>query len=275
MIQLIIKFKNKNKNKNKKFSYSLFSLIFSSILITAAGVTYASAPVEAMSSNTQLQNQLAYLQSECAQLPNLQQAIQDLQGKNEALSHQLAEQDKLIKSLTDQVSSLESDLSKIHSTNEKTAGLITQSAGSNSSFNSNPNPNPNPNPKITAKQAYQNAYELIRQKKYNAAIKAMKNFMMKYPKSSRVPDANYWLGELYLIKSDPDLATQAFREVLKFKHARHFPDSLVQLGSIYLANGDSAHAKQMFSEVIKNYPDTEAAKTAQKQLESLTQTNNK
>jgi TolA-binding protein len=36
-----------------------------------------------------------------------------------------------------------------------------------------------------------------------------------------------------------------------------------------LANGDPAHAKEMFQKVVKQYPHTEAAKQAAKQLASM------
>ena len=45
--------------------------------------------------------------------------------------------------------------------------------------------------------AYENAFKLISEKKFNEAITAFNNFIIKYPKSQHVSSALYWLGEIY------------------------------------------------------------------------------
>jgi TolA-binding protein len=47
---------------------------------------------------------------------------------------------------------------------------------------------------------YLAAYELVKNKRYDDAIKAMQIFAQKYPKGGYTANAEYWLGELFLLK---------------------------------------------------------------------------
>lgn len=209
----------------------------------------------------QQQNQIQYLQSQISNLNTLQQTVSDLRGHDEVLSHQVDQLQLSVKLLTDRMVSLEA-ARKINQPN-------------NSALSVSPNTNINTkeigvaNNFVAGDAAYTKAYNLINQNRYDDAISAFNQFLTQYPASPHAAGANYWLGELYMVKGQPDQATQEFRKVLSFKGNDHIPDALRQLGIIYLANGDSAHAKQMFTRVIKEYPGTSAAAISQKQLDGM------
>lgn len=121
-----------------------------------------------------------------------------------------------------------------------------------------------------AEQAYKEAFTLLNQNHYKKAIEDFAGFIKKYPKDKLVASAYYWLGELYLVEDQPDLAAQQFKAVVRTNpQAEEAATSLYKLGMIFLANGDSAHAKQMFTKVSKNYPKSTFANLANKQLKSM------
>lgn len=267
---------------NKRFRKKLSLLTILTLSFGAAflpfGISYAAAPIAQLSGGSvpgsgdtmtgsdttdtqtltsaqqlaQQQNQIQYLQNQVNALNGLQQSMTDLRGQNEVLTHQIEQLELALKLLTDRVVALEA-------ANKVTQPPVALKSNSPSVNNVQP----------SEEQAYKAAYELINQNRYDDAISAFNQFLTQYPHSTHASSANYWLGELYMVKGQPDQATQEFRKVLVFKESPHMPDALRQLGVIYLANGDSAHAKQMFTRVVKEYPGTAAAGMAQKQLDGM------
>lgn len=260
------------KAKRQMLKPVLSSLLLA--LLSCSGAAYAAAPVTQLEVGastlastastdqsltqplTQQQNQIQYLQSQVAALAPLQQAISDLRGQNELLSHQVSHLELDIKLLTDRVVALEGDKKIKPPVINPVADTGAKSIANQTAV-------------VSEEAAYAKAYNLINQNRYDEAISGFNQFVTQYPNGAHVPDANYWLGELYMIKGQPDQATQDFRKVILVKNSAHLPDALRQLGAIYLANGDSAHAKQMFSRVVSEFPGTSAASLAQKQLDGM------
>lgn len=215
------------------------------------------------------ENQIQYIQSQLANLNTLQAAIADLRDQNQQLAHRVDELEIKIRTLE----TLEQSAPAARSSNNPTSSANSANPANSVSSPKPVTPIPVASPPIgrasSETQAYQQAYNLIAANRYDDAIARFNQFLTQYPASTQIPDANYWLGQLYLLKGQPDQATQEFRKVINFKNSPRVPDALRQLGVIYQANGDSAHAKQMFQRVVKDYPGTSAAIAAQKQIDSM------
>lgn len=118
--------------------------------------------------------------------------------------------------------------------------------------------------------SYLAAYELVKNKQYDNAIKAMQIFVQKYPKGGYTANAEYWLGELYLVKRDYPQAIEHFETVLKqFPSSSKSAASMLKVGYAYAAKGDNQEAKKLFQQVIKTYPGTPTAQLATSKLESI------
>ena len=118
--------------------------------------------------------------------------------------------------------------------------------------------------------SYLAAYELIKNKQYDPALKAMQTFTTNYPQGGYTANAHYWLGELYMVKKDYPLAIQEFEVVLsKFPSSSKSSASLLKIGYALAASGKTDSAKQKLQGVIKRYPDTHAAALALAKLESI------
>jgi len=224
-------------------------------------------------------NQIQYIQSELVVLNSMQNAISDLRDQNEQLAHRVSELEAHVQSLQSLMAANNSN-SNLNTTPKALPVAQPSTAAS-------PESKPESKPELkqdlkksspkkldgldlkSEEAAYQQAYSLIASNRYDDAIASFNKLLTQYPAGKRAADANYWLGDLYMLKGQPDQATQEFRKVLNFKNSSKIPDSLRQLGILYQANGDSAHAKQMFQRVIKDYPGTPAATAAQKQIDNM------
>jgi tol-pal system protein YbgF len=117
---------------------------------------------------------------------------------------------------------------------------------------------------------YMAAYELVKNKRYDNAISAMQTFVQKYPKGGYTANAEYWLGELYLVKKDYSKAVEHFELVLhQFPSSSKSAASMLKIGYASAATGNNQEAKKRFQQVIKTYPDTPTAQLAHAKLEKI------
>lgn len=85
--------------------------------------------------------------------------------------------------------------------------------------------------KLTDKEAYDNAYDLLIKTKYPEAEKAFVAFLKDYPESNLVGNANYWLGETYYVRGQYEVAAGIFSDGLtKYEKSTKAPDNLLKLG---------------------------------------------
>ena len=117
---------------------------------------------------------------------------------------------------------------------------------------------------------YLAAYELVKNKQFDEALSAMQAFVAQYPQGGYTGNAHYWLGELYMVKSDNTKAIEQFNIVLQqFPSSSKVAASLLKLGYALAASGKTAEAREKLNEVIKKYPDTTTAELASAKLEAL------
>lgn len=151
------------------------------------------------------------------------------------------------------------------STANNSSKAQAQTASSTNATNVSANANVSPKEQA----AFNQAYSLLVKQQYAEATTAFNSFLTTYPKSSLVPTAHYWLGDLYLASGQPDSAAQQYKLVVSNANADKRPDAMVKLGTILLAYGDNTRAQQLFTQVIKQYPKTSAASQAALRLKTI------
>lgn len=218
------------------------------------------------------------------QVNSLQQQLQDMQGKFEELSHTLqtlqsqsASQYADIDSRLNAIVKTESALKNaaISQDNQQKTPLKTQDAqqaiqDTQDTKKNNPPASDLAEKQTQEEQAYQVAYHKVKQENYTQAVLAFKQFITQYPNSHNLPNAYYWLGQVYLLKADGKNAIKQFHWLIK-----HFPDNpkikdaQLKLGFGYLLNNQDLLAKKQFQKVIALYPHTATAKLAEARLAQM------
>jgi tol-pal system protein YbgF len=118
-------------------------------------------------------------------------------------------------------------------------------------------------PTAQAQQAYNDAYNLIRQRNFDEAETAFSKFVKDYPDNSLTGNGYYWLGEVKLVQGKSKEAIEAFSTVIQnFPGHSKEQDSLYKLGTVSDQLGDTAKAKSYLQDVIRRFPDSKAAKLA-------------
>lgn len=120
------------------------------------------------------------------------------------------------------------------------------------------------------KRAYSDAYNLIRDRKFDESEVALSNFVEMYPDNTLTGNAYYWLGEIKLVQGKSDEAVKAFQTILKaFPGHSKEPDVLYKLGTVTDQLGDTVKAKSYLQDVIKRFPDTSSASKASAYLSKI------
>lgn len=113
---------------------------------------------------------------------------------------------------------------------------------------------------------YRRGMAFIDAEDFEQATMRFKQLINDYPNGERVPDALYWLAEIYR-NADPkelELARQQFVQMVTLyeDHAR-IPDALAKLGMIYHELGNETRALEYLHRVVAEFPDHAAAQLAE------------
>ena len=118
--------------------------------------------------------------------------------------------------------------------------------------------------------AYNAAYKLVEDKNFSEAITAFKDFLWQYNNSKYIPNATYWLGELYLTEHKFDTAANYFLQVVnKYKDHAKAPDALLKLGMLEIERENWQEAKNYFMQIKNNYPNSSRVHMAEAKIQSL------
>ena len=200
---------------------------------------------------------------------NLFYQIQLLQEEVASLRGQLEEQSFRIERMGRDQASRYADLDKrLYEIGSGDTGLLVRQRRSESGTE------PIAGPK-TEEQSYRSAFELIREKRFDDAVTALNSFIVDYPNGQFTPNAFYWLGEVYLVRfqdqmassdvenngmDDLENARQHFVQIVTLypDHSK-VPDALYKLGTVYHQLGNVSRALDYLDRVISTYPTATAA----------------
>ena len=145
-----------------------------------------------------------------------------------------------------------------------TSGSIPESAVQDETESTEGSVSTTQPPSEDQKRAYQSAYQLIKERKFDEAVDALHGFIDKYPEGELSGNAYYWLGEVYLVLPKLEQAKQAFSIVVKsFPNHRKLPDAMFKLAVTHDRMQDPAASEKLLNEVQQKFPQSTAAKLAE------------
>jgi len=105
----------------------------------------------------------------------------------------------------------------------------------------------------------------------DSKIATLNDVLAKFPNSNYADDASFEIAYTYFLKGDGDQAkTDLMALIDKYPRSSYIPRALVTMGLIdYNAGGKDDFAIQSFKRVVQEYPSTDEAKQALKQIEKI------
>ena len=123
---------------------------------------------------------------------------------------------------------------------------------------------------VLIEAAYRHAFNLLKQSLYDPAIKAFREFLVRYPGTQYAGNAQFWLAEAYYVNSRFGQALVEYSTLVQ-----RYPESpkLVQatLKAAFCQHelGQIEPAKMQLEEIIQQYPGTTVASLAQDRLAQI------
>ncbi|EKE80783.1 tol-pal system protein YbgF [Idiomarina xiamenensis] len=124
---------------------------------------------------------------------------------------------------------------------------------------------------LSENEAYDHAIKLVLEdKRYDAAIPEFREFIKRFPQSTYIPNAHYWLGQLLFAKGEYDAATSEFKTVVdEHPDSNKRGDCLLKLGVIAEQQQNNDVARSFYQQVVEQYGDSTEAGLAKKRLSKL------
>jgi tol-pal system protein YbgF len=114
-------------------------------------------------------------------------------------------------------------------------------------------------PSATPRDEFDLAFGYVQRKDYALAEDSLRVFLKKYPSDTRVPDAQYWLGEsLYQRQRYRDAAESFLSVTTKFDRSPKAPEALLRLGQSLAALGEKETACAAWGEIGRKYASASA-----------------
>ncbi|SFM87214.1 tol-pal system protein YbgF [Izhakiella capsodis] len=248
--------------------------------VAALGAANAQASISSVGSGS-MENRVTTLErisnGQSQLLQQLQQQLSSMQSDMDSLRGQIQENQYQLSQMAERQKDLYQQVDKLNSSasSSSTQQPGTDTGAANTAPGSNAETGSGAEAVATVQSGdantdYNSAVSLVLEKnQYDKAISAFQSFVKKYPNSTYIPNANYWLGQLSYNKGKKDDAAYYFATVVKdYPKSPKSADALYKVGVIMQEKGDSGKAKAVYQQVVKQYPNTNAAKQAEKRLSS-------
>ena len=116
-------------------------------------------------------------------------------------------------------------------------------------------------------RAIEAAYGLVKTGNHANAVKALQEFLRKYPDSVHAQNASFWLGNAQFALKDYKNALATYQELLKAEpNTAKAPDVLFNIAGCQQEMKSVIAAEKTLKQLIAKYPDSAAAAKAKKQL---------
>jgi tol-pal system protein YbgF len=120
------------------------------------------------------------------------------------------------------------------------------------------------------REAYQKAFDLLRELRYAQATEAFRAFLKEYPSGRYAHIAQYWLGEAGYAQRDFRQAIADYEALLQ-----HYPNSpkraeaMLKIGYSYHELKQDDKAQQILKQLAEKYPDSTEAGQARNLLKQI------
>jgi tol-pal system protein YbgF len=122
--------------------------------------------------------------------------------------------------------------------------------------------------------AYLATFELLKNGKYDDAIRGFHKIIEKWPQGHYADNATYWTGEAYYVKRDYKSALTNFQAVLdKYPGSSKSPEAMLKVGLTQVELKQLDKGRATLQKVIETYPNANAANLARQKLESIKSAN--
>lgn len=117
--------------------------------------------------------------------------------------------------------------------------------------------------------SYLATFELLKNGKYDEAIKGFRSHLAQYPDGQYSDNAAYWMAEASFVKRDFQTARSGFKQVVdSHPDSPRAPDAMFKLALAQEELKQGSDARSTLQQVVSRYPTSNAARLAQQRLDA-------
>ena len=118
--------------------------------------------------------------------------------------------------------------------------------------------------------AYEVVYAYYKAANYQKVLESSREFLKKYPNSSRAPNVHYLMGDAYFSQDDFKKSLASYQVIVsKYETSPNVPDAWLNIAACQQQLKELTAAKKTLKLLIASYPDSKAAKKAKQRLSAL------
>ena len=126
---------------------------------------------------------------------------------------------------------------------------------------------------LEEQEAYEQAFELLKQSRYEDAVASFQQFVDTWPNSQLADDAYYWMSEARYVNREFEYALSGFRTVVsRYPESQRVPEALLKIGYIQYDIGSYEDAAGTFRDILDRFPGHQVTVSAQTRLRRIEQT---
>ena len=240
------------------------------------GPTATPAPANVSAPPISSQNQA--LMEVLTRLQDIQEEVREMRGEMEVQSHAI---ESLRQRQRDLYLDVDRRLRRVETGSQTTQPVapvqpVAPSVGSETPVTTTSQPTAPTAPPATTvdpaqeQAAYQLAFNLLKEGRYQRSIGQFQEFLSRYPTGSYADNAQYWLGEANYVTRNFTQAIEEFRKVLNgFPDSPKTPDAMLKIGYAHYELQQWAEARNILAEIGQRFPQSTASRLAEKRLQRM------
>lgn len=119
-------------------------------------------------------------------------------------------------------------------------------------------------------KAYQKAFDLLRDLRYDQAVKAFREFIQQFPAGRYAHIAQYWIGEANYAQRNFKAAIQDYQQLIdRYPNSPKLAEAMLKIGYSEYELKQYERAESILGQLVKNYPGTTEAGQAQNLLQKI------
>lgn len=122
----------------------------------------------------------------------------------------------------------------------------------------------------TEQEAYQAAFDLLRELRYEQAVEAFGAFLQQYPRGRYAHMAQYWIAEAHYAQRRFPQAVEQYQALLKnYPNSPKVPEALLKIGYSHYELGQAEQAREVVQSLVQRHPGTTEAGQGETLLEQI------
>ena len=209
-----------------------------------------------------------------SRIQTLEREIQLLRGEQESQAHQLGDINKKQRDLYIDIDRRLLNLEKLTQSQSGTNTTAAVATTTNSPQTPASKPGGDKAEAANAaeddQQAYQQAFDYLRDQRYEKAIAEFRSYVKKFPKGRYAHVSQYWIAESFFAQGQFKDAILAYQKLIEsYPASPKLAEAMLKSAESYYKLNDMSNAQKTAERLLKAYPGTEEAKQGQALLQRI------